>query len=144
MPHHRPERTCERGGCAPREKREETTEATPAYHLGAGNALRPYPLLKPREGGKADEAEVSKSELEPKYGSYGFTPSGIPFVIATSRPVGYSPGGAPGRVREERGREGGFGRRKEGPLGVGPRRLYASQLRSSHRPSTPGTQLKDT
>ena len=95
LPHHRPERTCERDGCAPREKREESTEATPAYLFGSGHALRsPSPSFKTRVRGKGNEAEVRKSELEPKYGSYGFTPSGIPFVIATSRPVGYSPGGA--------------------------------------------------
>ena len=30
------------------------------------------------------------------------------------------------------------------PPGIGPRRLHASQLRSSQRPSSPGTQLQDT
>ena len=103
--------------------------------------------LKNRVRGKGNEAEVRKSKLEPKYGSYGFTPSGLPFVIATSRPVGYSPGGAPrkgGGRRKAGGREGGIGEGEGGwPPGTGPRLLHISQLRSSQRPSSPGTQLKD-
>ena len=67
---------------------------------------------------------VRKSELEPKCGSYGLTPSGFPLVIVTSRPVGYSPGGAPrkgagGRQGGERGvleKERGTGPPEPGPV----------------------------
>ena len=57
--------------------------------------------------------------------------------------MGYSPGGAPGRVREEERREGGLeGGRKARP--VRSRLPHVSQLGSSQGPSTPGTQLIDT
>ena len=71
-------------------------------------------------------------------------PPRIPVSHCHCPPVGYSPAGPPGGCGR-RGREGGFRKEVwEGPPWVEPRPPYVSQLRSSQRPSTPGTQLKDT
>ena len=79
------------------------------------------------------ESSAGQTELEPKYGSYGYAP-------ADSRESLSLPGSG---VREERGREGGVRRRfGEGPpLGREPRRLMHPSLgppidRPRHGPSS--------
>ena len=65
----------------------------------------------------------------------------LPAQWATAR------AGPPGKVAGGRQvGERGVSEKEKGdcPPGIGPRRLHASQLRSSQRPSSPGTQLKDT